>query len=103
MSCSFDGTHIDFYGYMYVKLTFKMSTYNKSIIKMSNADVKRLISKLPENAALVFNLYVYEEYNHNEISALLKIPSGTSRYYLSEARRLLKEVVTNNIHSLNKM
>jgi RNA polymerase sigma-70 factor, ECF subfamily len=72
-------------------------------IKMSNADVKRLISQLPENAALVFNLYVYEEYNHNEIAALLKIPSGTSRYYLSEARRLLKEVVTNNIKSFNKV
>ena len=70
-------------------------------IKMSNAEVKRLISQLPANAALVFNLYVYEEYNHNEIAELLKIPSGTSRYYLSEARRLLKDVVTNNIHALN--
>jgi len=76
---------------------------NEVFIKMSNADVKRLISQLPGNAALVFNLYVYEEYNHNEIAALLKIPSGTSRYYLSEARRLLKEVVANNIHSLNKV
>ena len=76
---------------------------NGVLIKMSNAEVKRLISQLPENAAMVFNLYVYEEYSHNEISALLKIPSGTSRYYLSEARRLLKEVVSNNIHSLNKI
>ena len=76
---------------------------NEVFIKMSNTEVKRLISQLPGNAALVFNLYVYEEYNHNEIAALLKIPSGTSRYYLSEARRLLKEVVANNIHSLNKV
>lgn len=76
---------------------------NDVFIKMSNAEVKRLISQLPENAALVFNLYVYEEYNHNQIAELLKIPSGTSRYYLSEARRLLKEVVANNIHSLNKI
>jgi RNA polymerase sigma-70 factor (ECF subfamily) len=76
---------------------------NDVFIKMSNAEVKRLIRQLPENAALVFNLYVYEEYNHNEIAALLKIPGGTSRYYLSEARRLLREVVNNNIHSLNKI
>lgn len=74
---------------------------NDVFIKMSNAEVKRLISQLPENVALIFNLYVYEEYNHNQIAELLKIPSGTSRYYLSEARRLLKEVVANNIHSLN--
>jgi RNA polymerase sigma-70 factor (ECF subfamily) len=58
---------------------------------------------LPGNAALVFNLYVYEEYNHNEIAEILKIPGGSSRYYLSEARRLLKEIVANNIHSLNKI
>lgn len=76
---------------------------NDVFIKMSNAEIKRLIGQLPENAALVFNLYVYEEYNHNEIAELLKIPSGTSRYYLSEARRLLKEVVANNIYSLNKV
>ena len=76
---------------------------NDVFIKMSNVEVKRLINQLPKNAALVFNLYVYEEYNHNEIAALLKIPGGTSRYYLSEARRLLKDVVANNIHSLNKV
>ncbi len=75
---------------------------NEVFIKMSAADIKGFISQLPANSALVFNLYVYEEYNHNEIAALLKIPVGTSRYYLSEARRLLKEVVSNNIHSLNK-
>jgi len=76
---------------------------NDVFAKMSNAEIKRLIRQLPENMALVFNLYVYEEYNHNEIAALLNIPAGTSRYYLSEARRLLKEVVANNIHSLNKV
>jgi RNA polymerase sigma-70 factor, ECF subfamily len=76
---------------------------NDVFIKMSNAEIKRLISQLPQNAGLVFNLYVYEEYNHNEIAELLKIPSGTSRYYLSEARRLLKEVMANNIYSLNKV
>jgi RNA polymerase sigma-70 factor, ECF subfamily len=76
---------------------------NDVFTKMSNAEVKRFIGQLPKNAALVFNLYVYEEYNHNEIAELLKIPGGTSRYYLSEARRLLKEVITNNIQSLNKV
>lgn len=76
---------------------------NDVIEKMTNAEIKRLINKLPKNTALIFNLHVYEEYNHTEIGELLKIPSGTSRYYLSEARRLLKKVVENNIHSLNKI
>ena len=76
---------------------------NGVVEKMTNADIKALINKLPKNAALIFNLYVYEEYNHTEIAEFLKIPSGTSRYYLSEARRLLKKVIENNIDSLNKI
>jgi RNA polymerase sigma-70 factor, ECF subfamily len=70
--------------------------------KMSSREIRQLINNLPEKLAVVFNLYVYEEYDHNEISTLLKIPAGTSRYYLSEARKKLKEIVMNPIFSLNK-
>jgi DNA-directed RNA polymerase specialized sigma24 family protein len=69
--------------------------------KMSALEIQKIIKQLPKNAATVFNLYVYEEYNHTEIAELLKIPAGTSRYYLSEARRLLKGKIENNIISLN--
>jgi RNA polymerase sigma-70 factor, ECF subfamily len=69
--------------------------------KMSALEIQKTIKQLPKNSAMVFNLYVYEEYNHTEIAELLKIPAGTSRYYLSEARRLLKSKIENNIISLN--
>ncbi len=69
--------------------------------KMSALEIQKSIKQLPINASTVFNLYVYEEYNHTEIAELLKIPVGTSRYYLSEARRLLKSKIENNIISLN--
>jgi RNA polymerase sigma-70 factor (ECF subfamily) len=69
--------------------------------KMSALEIQKIIKQLPKNVATVFNLYVYEEYNHTEIAELLKIPAGTSRYYLSEARRLLKSKIENNIISLN--
>jgi RNA polymerase sigma-70 factor, ECF subfamily len=69
--------------------------------KMSALEIQKLIKQLPKNAGTVFNLYVYEEYNHTEIAELLQIPTGTSRYYLSEARRLLKGKIENNIISLN--
>ena len=69
--------------------------------KISAVEIQKVISQLPKNIAIVFNLYVYEEFNHTEIGELLKIPSGTSRYYLSEARRLLKSKIENNIFSLN--
>ncbi len=69
--------------------------------KMSALEIQKIIKQLPKNAAAVFNLYVYEEYTHAEIGELLQIPVGTSRYYLSEARRLLKSKIENNIISLN--
>ena len=69
--------------------------------KMSAIEIQKIIKQLPTNIATVFNLYVYEEFSHTEIAEILKIPSGTSRYYLSEARRLLKSKIENNFFSLN--
>ncbi len=70
--------------------------------KIDREAVVAIINSLPEKHALVFNLYVYEEYDHNEIGELLSMPASTSRYYLSEARRLLKQKMENNIDSLRK-
>jgi RNA polymerase sigma-70 factor, ECF subfamily len=78
------------------------SIENTVFERMDAQAIRVLINSLPEKTATVFNLYVYEEYNHNEIGILLNIPAGTSRYYLSEARRLLKEKIINPISSLNK-
>lgn len=75
---------------------------NSVLEKISAAEVRSILNRLPAKAALVFNLYVYEEYDHNEIATLLKIPTGSSRYYLSEARSMLKEMLTKNLHSINE-
>lgn len=58
---------------------------------LSAQDVYRLIQSLPKATAVVFNLYVYEGFNHREIGQLLGIAEGSSKWHLSEARRLLKE------------
>ena len=99
--------------YVRVKSNFFPETINKENIpedfsidesvfeKMNTKDIQLLINSLPAKLAMVFNLYVYEEYDHNDISSLLKIPTGTSRYYLSEARKKLREIVLNPISSLN--
>lgn len=71
--------------------------------KITALEIQKIIKQLPNNVATVFNLYVYEEYNHTEIAEQLQIPVGTSRYYLSEARRLLKSKIENNIISLNSI
>lgn len=45
----------------------------------------------------VFNLYVFEEYSHQEIAELLNISVNTSKSNLSRARKILKD----KINSLN--
>ena len=48
------------------------------------------VQNLPPQYKQVFNLYVFEEYSHQEIADLLCISIGTSKSNLSRARNILK-------------
>ena len=61
--------------------------------RIAGNEIVSLLYELPENIRMVFNLHVMEGYKHSEISALLNIPAGTCRWYLSEARKILKEKI----------
>ncbi|MEZ5016545.1 MAG: sigma-70 family RNA polymerase sigma factor [Flavipsychrobacter sp.] len=52
-----------------------------------------LVQSLPVATRSVFNLYVMEGYPHKEIGAMLGISEGTSKWHLSEGRRMLKEKI----------
>lgn len=56
-------------------------------------DLLAMIQKLPEQARQVFSLYAIEGYTHKEIAELLDMKEGTSKWYLSEARKQLKQLV----------
>jgi len=58
--------------------------------RLSANDVINLLHELPRNTALVFNLFVLEGFKHDEIGQMLGISTGTSKWHLNEARRLLK-------------
>ena len=64
-------------------------------IKMSAADILKLVRQLPPATQGVFNLYVMEGYNHKEIGELLGISEGTSKWHLSEARKTLKKLINH--------
>lgn len=61
--------------------------------KMKAAELLALIRELPPSTLGVFNLYVIDGYNHKEISALLGISEGTSKWHLSEARKALQQKI----------
>jgi RNA polymerase sigma-70 factor (ECF subfamily) len=59
--------------------------------KISTEDLLDVIQQLPEGYRMVFNLYVIEGYNHQEIAEMLHISENTSKSQLSRARMALQE------------
>lgn len=54
------------------------------------------IKKLPPAYRAVFNMYVIDGFNHQEIAATLGIAVGTSKSNLSKARVFLQKVLKSN-------
>ena len=54
------------------------------------------IKKLPPAYRAVFNMYVIDGYNHQEIATQLGIAVGTSKSNLSKARVYLQKILKNN-------
>lgn len=59
--------------------------------KFSADDMLLILKTLPEKQKLVFNLHVFEEYNHKEIAGMLDITENHSYWLLHQARKQLKE------------
>jgi RNA polymerase sigma-70 factor (ECF subfamily) len=70
---------------------------DESVERLSHKELLKLIETLPEAQKEVFNLFVFENYSHKEISKLLNIQQGTCRWHLNEARRRLKEKINSLI------
>jgi RNA polymerase sigma factor (sigma-70 family) len=64
-----------------------------------------LVQDLPAAYRMVFNLYVFEGYQHKEIAAMLDISEGTSKSNLHDARRWLKEKISreNNAEKIKSL
>lgn len=48
----------------------------------------------------VFNLYVYEDYTHQDIAEALGISVGTSKSNYAKAKKNMKKLLTKNLHSI---
>ncbi len=64
-----------------------------SVEKLSHKELLNIIQTIPDAQRVVFNLYVFENYSHKEIAALLNLTESNSRWYLNDARRRLKEKI----------
>ena len=62
-------------------------------------EVKSAINDLKEKYRLVLSLYLFEGYDHDEISQILGITSNTSRTHLLRGKRILKEKLKSNSYA----
>lgn len=65
-------------------------------------EVMDAIQQLSPAYQTVFNLYVMEGYNHNEIAEMLDISVGTSKSNLSKARQNLKRILQPTVDRLSQ-
>jgi RNA polymerase sigma-70 factor (ECF subfamily) len=62
---------------------------------MDSKDILALVQSLPSTCKLVFNLNQIEGFSHEQVAEHLNISIGTSKWYLHEARKILKEKIQN--------
>jgi RNA polymerase sigma-70 factor (ECF subfamily) len=62
---------------------------------LSGKEIQQLIAQLPPMTATVFNLFVYEGYTHKQIGEILSISDNTSKWHVSEAKKILKVKLEN--------
>ena len=68
---------------------------NTVIEKMDADGLMLLIKQLPPATHAVFVLYVVDGYTHQQIAERLNISDGTSKWHLSEARKILQQKLSN--------
>ncbi|MDR6568735.1 UNVERIFIED_ORG: RNA polymerase sigma-70 factor (ECF subfamily) [Chitinophaga ginsengisegetis] len=64
---------------------------NDIIEKTDAAAILQLVKQLPPATHAVFVLYAIDGYTHKEIAGQLNISEGTSKWHLSEARKILQQ------------
>jgi RNA polymerase sigma factor (sigma-70 family) len=72
---------------------YSSGMYNESLYegRYSKEDLETMLHQLPPTTKQIFNLYVFEEYTHKEIGALMNIAERTSQFHLAQARKILTE------------
>ena len=63
----------------------------------SKEEIFVMVGDLPPATRVVFNLFVLEQFTHKQIAGKLSISEGTSKWHLSNARKILKEKINKSV------
>lgn len=73
-----------------------------SPVDFTTQELLDAISLLPEHHRLVFNLYVIDNYSHNDIAKELNISEGTSKSHLARARKKLQSILNEKLNEKDR-
>jgi RNA polymerase sigma factor (sigma-70 family) len=59
----------------------------------SMTQIKTAVNQLPQGYRIIFNLYMFEDYSHQEIAHELGISESTSKSQLNRAKKKLRELL----------
>jgi RNA polymerase sigma factor (sigma-70 family) len=60
-------------------------------------NVKNALNQLPDGYRIVLSLYLFEGYDHEEISQILKVTESTTRSQLTRAKQKLIDILNKKI------
>lgn len=72
-------------------------TYNDAFLQFEATELENMLKLLPDMSRKVFNLYAIEGYSHREIGNMLGLSEGTSKWYVSSARKKLRELLDEKV------
>lgn len=84
-----------------IETAYTVGFDNDIIGKMGVDELMAKVQTMPEGYRTIFNLYIVEGYQHNEIGELLGIAEGTSKSQLARARNYLIKLIKGNNSSAN--
>ena len=70
---------------------------NDFLLKMDADEILVIIQSIPAKYRVVFNLYEVDGFSHSEISKILKMKEGTSRSYLTRAKKMIQDAILLDI------
>lgn len=70
-----------------------LAVSNEGLESIEFRELVNLIQQLPTMTRTVFNLFVFDGFNHKEISAQLDISEGTSHWHVHQARNTLQKKI----------
>lgn len=76
------------------------SDENEEIYDITPEQIIDAMQQLTPAYRTVFNLYVYEDYTHQDIAEALGISVGTSKSNYAKAKKNMKKLLTKNLHTI---